>query len=165
MSGATEPNPNHTLSPWLPGRPHPGDVPRDVLIVVGFVLLLTILVAAFGDKGRGHDSYPAGTPVAQRSLLFVDAPDGSVIVNDAANNERVAVLPPKSNAFIRTTMRGIAHAGSHEFAVASHAILLTLWNDGRLTLDDPVSGRHLELEAFGKDNAGAYAALLTGRGL
>jgi hypothetical protein len=40
-----------------------------------------------------------------------------------------------------------------------------MWNDGRLTLDDPVSGRRLDLEAFGRDNAGAYAALLTGRGL
>jgi putative photosynthetic complex assembly protein len=162
MSGATDPS--HTLSPWLPGKPHPGDVPRDVLIIVGFVMLFAILLAAFGDKGRGHQ-FPTGTVVAQRSLVFADAPDGSVIVSDASNNKRVAVLPPKSNAFIRTTMRGIAHAGSHEFAVEKHAVLLTLWNDGRLTLDDPVSGRHLELEAFGKDNAGAYAGLLTGRGL
>ena len=160
MSGATQP----TLSPWREGQPHPGDVPRNVLIVVGFVLLLTMLAAGFGAKDRGHQ-FPTGTPVAQRSLMFVDAPDGSVIVNDAASNERIAVLPAKSNAFIRTTMRGIAHAGSHEFAVPNHAILLTLWNDGRLTLDDPLSGRRLDLEAFGKDNAGAYAALLTGRGL
>ena len=162
MSGATEPH--HTLSPWVAGRPHPGDVPRDVLIIVGFVMLMTILIAGFGDKGRGHQ-FPTGTVVAQRSLIFSDGADGSVVVSDAANNQRVAVLPAKSNAFIRTTMRGIAHAGSHEFAVDNHAVLLTLWNDGRLTLDDPLSGRRLDLEAFGRDNAGAYAGLLTGRGL
>jgi len=160
MSGATTP----TLSPWRTGQPHPGDVPRDVLIVVGFILLLTILAAAFGEKGRGHQ-YPTGTVVAQRSLMFVDDQDGSVVVNDAASGARVAKLPRESNAFIRTTMRGIAHAGSHEFPVPNHAVLLTLWNDGRLTLDDPLSGRRLDLEAFGRDNAGAYAGLLTGRGL
>jgi putative photosynthetic complex assembly protein len=160
MNGAA----NRTLSPYVPGKPHPGDVPRDVLIIVGFILLLTTLAAAFGDKGRGNQ-FPTGRVVAQRSLMFVDAPDGTVIVNDAASNKRVAVLPAKSNAFIRTTMRGIAHAGDHEFAVQNHAVLLTMWEDGRLTLDDPVSGRRLDLEAFGKDNAGAYASLLTGRGL
>jgi putative photosynthetic complex assembly protein len=160
MSGVATPS----ASPWQPRQRHPGDVPRDILIIIGFVMLMTILAAAFGDKGRGHQ-FPTGTVVAQRSLTFTDGPDGSVIVNDAASNARVAVLPAKSNAFIRTTMRGIAHAGSHEFAVENHAVVLTMWNDGRLTLDDPVSGRRLDLEAFGRDNAGAYAALLTGRGL
>jgi putative photosynthetic complex assembly protein len=160
MSGVATPS----ASPWQPRKRHPGDVPRDVLIVIGFIMLLTMLAAAFGDKGRGHQ-FPTGRVVAQRSLVFIDGPDGSVIVNDAASNARIAVLPAKSNAFIRTTMRGIAHAGSHEFAVENHAVVLTMWNDGRLTLDDPMSGRRLDLEAFGRDNAGAYAGLLTGRGL
>jgi putative photosynthetic complex assembly protein len=160
MSGAAHPVPG----PWRRRQRHPGDVPLSVLLTVGFVLAGTTVIAALGDKGHGTQ-YPAGTPVAQRSLMFEDKADGSIVVHDAPSGNAIAVLAPNTNGFIRTTMRGISHAGAHEFAVPAHAVLLTLWNDGRLTLDDPLSGRHLELEAFGKDNAGAYAALLTGRGL
>jgi putative photosynthetic complex assembly protein len=39
------------------------------------------------------------------------------------------------------------------FVLSSHA-------DGRLTLADPATGRSVNLEAFGPDNAGAFARLL-----
>jgi putative photosynthetic complex assembly protein len=37
---------------------------------------------------------------------------------------------------------------------------LTAHADGRLTLVDPATGRLVALEAFGADNAGAFAKLL-----
>jgi putative photosynthetic complex assembly protein len=37
---------------------------------------------------------------------------------------------------------------------------LTLWHDGRLVLDDPATGRHVDLRAFGTTNRNAFARLL-----
>jgi putative photosynthetic complex assembly protein len=37
------------------------------------------------------------------------------------------------------------------------------WADGRLSLQDPLTGRDLELEAFGITNEASFAALLPGR--
>jgi len=37
---------------------------------------------------------------------------------------------------------------------------LALHVDGRLTLEDPVTARTIELEAFGPTNSGAFARLL-----
>ena len=37
---------------------------------------------------------------------------------------------------------------------------LTRWADGRLTLNDPSTGHVVALEAFGPDNARAFARLL-----
>jgi len=34
------------------------------------------------------------------------------------------------------------------------------WRNGRLTLDDPETGYHIELNAFGPDNVAAYRTLL-----
>jgi len=41
---------------------------------------------------------------------------------------------------------------------------LASWSDGRLTLDDPATGRHLELEAFGSLNTEVFGRLLTAHG-
>ena len=41
---------------------------------------------------------------------------------------------------------------------------MTGYADGRLTLDDPATKRHIELEAFGSTNALAFAKILTAAG-
>ena len=41
---------------------------------------------------------------------------------------------------------------------------LSAWSDGRLTLDDPATARHIELQAFGSTNTEVFAQLLTAHG-
>jgi putative photosynthetic complex assembly protein len=139
--------------------PNPADVPLPALIVAGFAVTLTILAAAFGGSPT---QLPTANLVTARTLRFDDAPNGAVIVTDTDTNKRVAVLAPGSNGFIRASLRGLAHAGSHENqAAANHPFHISAWSDGRLTLDDPTDRRRIDLEAFGETNYASYAALLT----
>jgi putative photosynthetic complex assembly protein len=148
-------------STWHFPDEHEPVLPRWALLGAGGVILATIVVAAIGGNPI---TMPPSQPTIARSLIFTDAPDGAVLVTDAATHAGVARLAPGSNGFIRATLRTLAHAGSHETApVANHPFLITAWRDGRLTLDDPVSGRRLDLEAFGSLNSGAFAALLTAK--
>jgi putative photosynthetic complex assembly protein len=39
--------------------------------------------------------------------------------------------------------------------------MLTRWADGRISLEDPETGRVIELDAFGPTNGEAFAQLLT----
>ena len=64
------------------------------------------------------------------------------------------------NGFLRGTLRGLARTRRSEQVSPAVPFHLAQWPDGRLTLDDPATGRHIELLAFGADNAGVFARLL-----
>lgn len=132
-------------------------VPGWVLMLAGAACIASLVAAAFG--GGGHVVMPASTPTIARNLQFTDQPDGAVRVMDATTGRQVAMLAPGSNAFIRATLRGLAHAEGAEGL--QRPFLLTAWRDGRVTLVDNASGRVIDLEAFGSANVGAFAALLT----
>ncbi len=53
------------------------------------------------------------------------------------------------NGFLRGTLRGLARARHSEGLDDRTPFHLAAWPDGRLTLDDPATGRRLDLEAFG----------------
>ena len=54
-----------------------------------------------------------------------------------------------------------AGAGDGGASAAGHApFRLTRYADGRLALDDPSTGAHVELRAFGPTNEAAFARLL-----
>ena len=59
MSGATTP----TLSPWRTGQPHPWDVPRDVLIVVGSTPLARISRSTNGLFLKRNPLIPAPSQI------------------------------------------------------------------------------------------------------
>jgi len=132
-------------------------VPRWVLGGAAFACGASLLAAAFGSGG--HVVMPPSEPTIARSLQFTDFANGSVLVMDAGTHQHVATLAPGSNAFIRATLRGLAHAvGTNG---ENRPFLVTAWKDGRVTLADPVSARVIDLEAFGSANVGAFTALLT----
>ena len=138
---------------------NPGDVPKPALVAAGFAVGLTIIAAAIGGKPT---QLPTANLVAARTLQFDDAPNGAVIVTDTDTHRRVAVLAPGTNGFIRASLRGLAHAGSHENQAApNHPFRIRAWSDGRLTLDDPSDKRRIDLEAFGETNYASFAILLT----
>ena len=90
--------------------------------------------------------------------------DGGVTVRDARVDQRVAIIEPGTNGFLRATVRGLAQERMREEPAPGPPFRLTAWADGRLTLEDPTTGRTVEMEAFGKTNAEAFAQLLTDRG-
>ncbi len=81
--------------------------------------------------------------------------------NDGAQIYRVA---PETNGFMRQTLRGLVRDRRRLGLGDETPFVLTHWNDGRLSLDDPATDRRLELESFGETNAGAFAQLFQASG-
>jgi putative photosynthetic complex assembly protein len=76
----------------------------------------------------------------------------------------ISVIAPGTNGFLRATMRGLARQRLREDEGADTPFRLTEWADGRLTLEDPATGRRIEMEAFGETNEAVFARLLTASG-
>lgn len=130
-------------------------------LVIGFTLIgLSVAAAAAGRLAgpSGPDIAP-GTPVAARDLVFEDRDDGAVVARAPGTGQTVQVFEGE-NGFLRGTLRGLARTRRAEHVSPAVPFHLAQWPDGRLTLDDPATGRHIELMAFGADNAAVFARLL-----
>jgi putative photosynthetic complex assembly protein len=102
--------------------------------------------------------------VASRELLFRDQPNGAVVVYDASDiSAPIEIVAPATNGFLRATMRGLARQRIRQDSDREVPFRLTGWADGRLTLEDPTTGRKVEMEAFGITNEEVFAHLLTAR--
>lgn len=147
------------------------DLPRSVLVGAGLLIGLTVLSAAFAHRtGIGRTTLERGTPVEAVSLTFADQPDGGIVVTamregsvdgQASQTPTRIELPPGGDAFLRATMRGLARERLREGVGTSPAFVLTRWSDGTLSLDDPSTGRRINLDVFGPTNATTFARLLS----
>ncbi len=128
---------------------------------VAAMLALVVAVAIFRSSGgvisdsRDPDAYV----LQSEELRFEDRYDGAVVVYDLRGRE-VSVLDPGTHGFVRGVMRGMARERRARNVGAEPPYRLQYWSDGRLTLDDPETGRWIELAAFGPDNTVAFARLL-----
>ncbi len=123
------------------------------------VISLALIVAIAGRIAGPSPVEETGSVVASRELHFADRQDGAVVVTDARTEQTVDVLQGEQG-FIRATMRGLVRTRLLAGVDAAPPFRLTAWSDGRLTLDDIGTGRHLELQAFGSLNVAVFARLL-----
>ena len=136
--------------------------PRGALIGAGALIGFTLLsITVARVSGVGFTSPPAAEAIERRELRFVDRSDGSVAVFQHDGDRPIEVLAPGTNGFIRGVMRGLARERRQWDIGTQPPFLLTRWADGRLTLEDPTTGRQIDLAAFGPTNAGAFARLLS----
>ncbi len=118
------------------------------------------MVAGVAALARVHVSQiPVSTVVAVRLLRVEDRPDLGLTLRDASTGAVLANITGEAG-FLRLTLRGLAQQRWRDGLSPDPPFRLTRWADGRLTLDDPPTGRHIELEAFGHTNEAAFAALL-----
>lgn len=103
----------------------------------------------------------AGIKAAQeRPLKFFDEPDGTVRVEDGASREVLARFGEGDGGFIRATVRSLVHQRRIRNIGPEVPFTLTEWQNGNLTLADPVTGRSVEVSSFGPDNRAVYQNLL-----
>jgi putative photosynthetic complex assembly protein len=137
-------------------------IPRGVLIGAALMIALTIVLSGAARlTGIGTTRMPAAIAVESRDLHFADQHDGSIVVTEATTGRTVAVVQPGTNGFLRGALRGLARERKREDIGAGPAFRLVRWADGRLTLEDPATGRVIDLAAFGPTNSGAFAELLS----
>ncbi|MEO3471049.1 photosynthetic complex assembly protein PuhC [Roseomonas sp. CAU 1739] len=131
--------------------------PSAPLFGVAALLAVTIGIALIG----GARTPEAASALRQRQLVFEDRADGAVTVRDATDETAFAVLDPGTNGFIRAALRGMARERLREAHGPEIPFRLVAWDDGRLTLDDPATGRRIDIKAFGHTQAEAFIRLLT----
>ncbi len=129
--------------------------------VAGIGAMLACLIVGAGVAHRVGQSteIPQSSVVSQRDLVFQDQPDGAITVWDAGTHKLVAQITGQAG-FLRQTVRGLAMQRKREDDDQKTPFRLIAWADGRLTLDDPVTERHVELECFGETNERVFADLL-----
>lgn len=136
-------------------------VPRGALIGAAALVAFTILAALAGRvTGAGAVRLDRGTELVGRDLRFEDGPGGEVIIRTAADGRVVDVLAPQTNAFVRSTMRGLVRVRKHEHLGADAPFRLSRLADGRLRLQDAATRRQIDLKAFGPSNVGAFSAIM-----
>ncbi len=137
----------------------PHKIPRPLLLAAVALIVVSLLAVGAVRLNGTPLNRPTGSLVASRDLRFADGPDGSVAVIDARSGQAIERLAPGSNGFLRASLRSIARRRvfSGDMDQSFH---LTAWSDGRLTLDDPVSGSLIDLEAFGPTNEAVFAGFL-----
>ena len=141
--------------------PHDAALPRVPLVGAITLVLATILVVAgVRITGIGVATNPDAPAVEVRAFHFEDRPDGSIAVLDAGTGEPVATIAPGTNGFLRGTLRGLARERKRRGLGPEQAFRLIGRADGRLTLEDPATGRRVDLESFGPTNAAVFSRLL-----
>lgn len=140
-------------------------LPRPALIgaaaLVG-VAIAAALTARLGDIGATR--LELTTPLETRELRFADRADGAVVALDGQTGAVTDTFAPGTNGFVRGALRGLARERKRQDIGAEPPFRLTRWADGRVTLDDPTTGRVVDLVAFGPTNAAVFTRLLTAHG-
>ena len=138
--------------------------PRAPLIAVGGLVIASLLaVTAVRFTGLGVVKAADAQAVAVREFRFEDRPDGSIVVLDASGKQLVDTVAPGTNGFLRGTMRGLARERKRQGVSAELPFRMVGHADGRLILEDPGTGRRVDLGSFGPTNAAAFAQLMTSR--
>jgi putative photosynthetic complex assembly protein len=138
--------------------------PRGALFGAGALVAFAIGIATLGRMTGPDQSMREVRQVARLDLRFQDRADGALAVFNADDGKQIDVIVPGSDNFVRATLRGLAQQRKREDEGPSVPFRLTRWADGRLTLDDPATSRHIELAAFGETNELAFAHILASNG-
>jgi putative photosynthetic complex assembly protein len=140
-------------------------IPRALLLGACAMVVASILMVGVARlTGYQPAEAPASTVVDSHDLRFADRADGAVLIYDANDGELAYTIEPGTNGFVRGVLRGLVRDRRAEKIGAAPPFRLTRWANGRLSLDDPSTGRHVDLEVFGETNAGAFADILLASG-
>lgn len=124
------------------------------------VIIALLGVTAFRASGLETTRVAESPAISQGEFRFEDQNDGSILVLAGRDGTVVDTVAPGTNGFLRGTLRGLARERRRQGIGPEQPFQLVGHADGRLTLIDPATGRHVDLEAFGPTNAGVFVRLL-----
>jgi putative photosynthetic complex assembly protein len=135
--------------------------PPGVLWGAAAVIAVTITIAAVArHTGMTVTDINQSPPIKVLELRFDDRRDGAITVFDTERRNVVDVLRPGTSGFVRNVMRSMARERLMHGGSPDTPFQMTRWADGRLTIDDPITGRHVDLGAFGSMNTASFARLM-----
>ena len=139
---------------------HHKPFPKGMLWAAAALIAFSIVISLAGrltDFGTVRN--PEATPRAAYALTFADRADGAVAITNAPTGTLVIALEPGTNGFARGVLRGLARDRKLEAIGRDIPFHLTSWSDGRLTLEDPATGRVVEVNAFGPTQIETFAKI------
>jgi putative photosynthetic complex assembly protein len=140
-------------------RPQP--FPRGALYGAAALIALTFALALFSRlTGTKMDWVPDADIVAARDIRFATDPTGAIQISDARTEALLGTYAHETNAFVRSVMHGLQAERRLIGGKDDPAYRIVRWSDGRVTVADPVSGRFVELGAFGQSQVQTFAQLL-----
>ena len=135
---------------------------RSLSTGLGFALFLIAclaLVAWVRWTGPAQQDNIIARAEQIRTLRFVDQPDGSIQVIDAATGKDVHNFQGEQG-FVRGTLRALVRDRRLQGYGADQPFELIAHDAGRLSLRDPATGSTIALESFGSKNIGVFARLM-----
>lgn len=137
-------------------------------IVLSLIIGLGLLIAFVSDTSTVDWSGPAavtpnGAPLeisAEKAIFFEDGAEGTIIVRNADTDQVIGTLPFGEGGFVRQVMRGFVRARRLKDIGAEVPFILQSTADGLILIKDETLDRTVILNAFGVDNAAAFASLL-----
>jgi putative photosynthetic complex assembly protein len=135
--------------------------PRGGLIATGLLAGCVILGLLVGKIEKVELAPPDARPEMMRDLRFADRGDGAILVIDAPSDRVVDVLEPGEDGFVRGLLRGLARERRRLDIDPDAPFRMVAWSDGRLSLEDTVTGHRAELMGtFGATNTESALRLL-----
>lgn len=138
--------------------------PAILAAAIGLVVFAAAAVLFGQATGLGLVRQEAGRPVAVRDVTITRAPGDEVVVTDLASGHAIATYPKDAGGFIRGSLRAFERMRQVAAVPNGAAYRIIKWDTGRVSLSDTATGERIYLEAFGRDNAAAFAALLDSQG-
>lgn len=144
-----------------PAQRRPQTFPKPVLYGAAVLIAFTFSLALFSRlTGQRMDWVPDADIVAKREILFLAAADGDIAIRDAKTGVELGVYAHETNAFVRSVAHGLGIERGLTDPAAQVPYQIVRWSDGRVTVSDPVSGRSVELGAFGQTQVQTFSKLL-----
>lgn len=138
--------------------------PRGPLVAIGGLIVATLVLVGMARLTGYRDDTGIAPSTAARELRFEDRAGGGVAIHDARTGQLVHLIAAGEDGFLRATMRSLARERLRVGANADLPFLLSGTGGGRVTLEDPATGRRLAIEAFGPTQAAAFTRFLDNHG-
>ena len=127
-------------------------------MLIADVVIIVLLLVFINSRDLSTVREPDASPVKVLQLRFEDRPDGSIAVIDYKTGKQIDAVQG-SAGFVRGTLRGLAQERKRRGLDSGPPFELIYRADGRLTLSDTATGRLVDLESFGPNNAGTFFRL------
>lgn len=135
--------------------------PRGGLIATGLVAGCIIVGLLVGKMEKVELAPADARPTMMRDLRFADRADGAIVVMEGSSEEVVDVMEPGDDGFVRGVVRALARERRRLEIGPDAPFRMVAWSDGRLSIEDTVTGHRAELMGtFGSTNTESALRLL-----
>lgn len=126
--------------------------------VIAFSLIITSLAVFMGYRMTWT---PPAQPASVLAIHFeIDKNDGDIVITDALTKRQLAQMPSQTNRFVKSLAGGLDFQRTRDGHATSAPYEVVRWDDGRLSLRDPITGKQIELAAFGRNQVLIFAEIM-----